>query len=446
MHDLPDDKIKQRLERYVEEPDEALWERIVTNVPPRPSLWTKPVTRTASLLAMIILLTGLYYLHLNSAAMADLKLQRAAILPHQEKHASGNEKIDKELFPAKESKMTSEQGQANEDTAKRKKGNAAAPDPDAGKDHPRLQKSFTSPDGNSSSTAQQDNLKTKSGAIAAVNTKELWRDFSGTKPYPVVDSLLFHKMIAMPALQLVNNKEETVEEEKSSNRQDDPRHDKIKVRKGSLYFLAMPTFGYNRIEPNKGDNIIIESVKRVPHFSMKRLGVRLEAGFEYPVSGRVSLSGGVLYYQRKQTLNYTEKVVDSVNVTSFGENGFDLDPQYSYVPRTFEYEVRNIGVHAGMNYLLAKGKFVHSLGTGIEFQRSVKKTDDATETARLGEQPPVFLFYNLFYRLQYPAEGKFRAIFQPTLNYSFYVNDNTNAPFYIKPYGLGLNIGVSYKF
>jgi hypothetical protein len=48
--------------------------------------------------------------------------------------------------------------------------------------------------------------------------------------------------------------------------------------------------------------------------------------------------------------------------------------------------------------------------------------------------------------LQYPSEGRLKAVFQPTLNYSFYINQNLNAPFYVKPYGLGLNVGVTYNF
>jgi hypothetical protein len=39
-----------------------------------------------------------------------------------------------------------------------------------------------------------------------------------------------------------------------------------------------------------------------------------------------------------------------------------------------------------------------------------------------------------------------QSFFQPTLNYSFYINQNLNAPFYVKPYGLGLNLGFTYNF
>ena len=39
-----------------------------------------------------------------------------------------------------------------------------------------------------------------------------------------------------------------------------------------------------------------------------------------------------------------------------------------------------------------------------------------------------------------------QSFFQPALNYSFYINQNLNAPFYVKPYGLGLNLGFSHNF
>src|SRR5690606_38696994 len=77
----------------------------------------------------------------------------------------------------------------------------------------------------------------------------------------------------------------------------------------NVYFTIMPTMAYNRIEPNPHDNFIVESIDRLAAFSTERLGVRAELGAEYPVARRVNVFGGLVYFQRHQTIGYTEKQV-----------------------------------------------------------------------------------------------------------------------------------------
>jgi hypothetical protein len=220
---------------------------------------------------------------------------------------------------------------------------------------------------------------------------------------------------------------------------------KIKSRhKVSLYFLAMPTFGYQRIVANRNDNVIIDNIKKVSAFSYKRLGIRAELGITYPLSSRFNITGGILYYQRKQTINYVEKVLDNSNVTSADDQQVNLDPHFVYLNKSFEYELKNMGVQLGANVVLSKNKFLHTAGGGIEFQKGLNKL--GTDQKNLSGNPSTFVFYNVYYRMQYPAEGRLRAIFQPTFNYSLYLNQDMNAPFYVKPYGFGLNFGIAYNF
>lgn len=217
------------------------------------------------------------------------------------------------------------------------------------------------------------------------------------------------------------------------------------LRNKTFYLIAMPTLGYQRIEANRNDNIFIEGINRVPNFSFKRLGVRLEAGIQVPLSKRMQVSAGLLYYQRKQTLGYVEKMVDSMKVIS-AESEIVVGPEFSYIQKTFDHELRNAGLQLGIIYMLSVKKFVHSLGTGLEVHKSLRKPSGGETGQFFVEDPSLYLFYDLYYRLQYPAEGRLKAVFQPTLNYSFYFNKDLNAPFYVKPYGLGLNLGITYHF
>ena len=137
-------------------------------------------------------------------------------------------------------------------------------------------------------------------------------------------------------------------------------------------------------------------------------------------------------------------VIDSTIVTP-GPGGVGFDPIKRSVEKSFEYELKNLGVQLGISYQLSKKKLLQTLGTGFEFHVALNKLDEEYQ-AEFTNNPSAYVFYNLYYRLQYPAEGRLKAVFQPTFNYSFYINQNLNAPFYVKPYGLGLNMGVTYNF
>lgn len=231
----------------------------------------------------------------------------------------------------------------------------------------------------------------------------------------------------------------------------------------SLYFTAMPTLGYQRIKSNNTDNIFIAGIERIPTISMERLGVRLEAGAEVPLSKRWKAFGGMVYYQRNQTIGYIERG-DTI-VASGPEAERTFEPQYEYLSKSIEYELKNVGLQVGLSYQLrratqkatsheglpslgritVKEKLLHEVGAGIEFHKSLRNTR-TLESAEGFSDPSTYVFLNMYYRLQYPNTGRLRAIFQPTLNYSFYINENLNAPFYVKPYGLGLNFGCKYHF
>jgi hypothetical protein len=219
-----------------------------------------------------------------------------------------------------------------------------------------------------------------------------------------------------------------------------------KQNRFSIYFTIMPTFGYQRINSNSSDDIIIESVKRISTFSTDRLGVRAELGVEDPLTQRIKVFGGLVYYQRKQTINYTQKQVEYTEVSEGPDGQIIVVPQFTYVEKSFEYELKNLGVQVGVSYELSRKKLLQTLGTGFEFHMALNKLESSPATPEFTNNPSAYVFYNLYYRLQYPAEGRLRAVFQPTLNYSFYINQNLNAPFYVKPYGLGLNVGFTYNF
>jgi hypothetical protein len=220
-------------------------------------------------------------------------------------------------------------------------------------------------------------------------------------------------------------------------------HDKEKKsfeeRKFTLYFQGMPTLNYNRYEANSRDNQLISDIKRLPSISLDRIGIRLETGLMFDLSPRVDVFGGILFLKQNQVISYITNEVDSLSGVQQGDDVV-IVPHYSNEEHKYSYELINIGAQLGLTYKLNSERFNMAVGTGVELHKSIKhKADQGFE------MPDKYLFYNIFYRIEYPKEKRFRFMAQPTFNYSINLNKKLDAPFYIKPYGLGLNLGFVFK-
>lgn len=209
-----------------------------------------------------------------------------------------------------------------------------------------------------------------------------------------------------------------------------------------FYFYTMPTINYYRVEANEKDNIMISGIEKVPTLSTDRLGFRVESGVNYDISNRWSLFTGILYFYRKQTINYSVRSVNEVRTEVMNETAF-LIPEYSEAIEEHESVLRSLGFQIGALYDFSSDKFVQNIGTGIEFHYNLNKPVDSKNQF---EDPANYVFYNVFYRLEYPRESQFKFLFQPTFNYSLNISKNLDAPFYVKPYGIGLNFGFTYQF
>lgn len=220
-------------------------------------------------------------------------------------------------------------------------------------------------------------------------------------------------------------------------------HDKEKKsfeeRKLTLYFQGMPTLNYNRYEANSRDNQLISDIKKLPSISLDRIGIRLETGLMFDLSPRVDVFGGVLFLRQNQAISYITNEVDSLSGVQQGDDVV-IVPHYSNEEQKYSYELINLGVQLGLTYKINSERFNMAIGTGMELHKAIKsKADEGFE------MPDKYLFYNIFYRIEYPKEKRFRLMAQPTFNYSINLTKKLDAPFYVKPYGLGLNLGFVVK-
>jgi hypothetical protein len=232
---------------------------------------------------------------------------------------------------------------------------------------------------------------------------------------------------------------EVTENNNPTRTKSDKKKKTYEERRFTYYMQGMPTLNYNRIETNSNDDQLIASVEKISAISTDRMGIRLESGFLYTLNDRFDLFGSMLYLKQNQKINYTVNVVDDFTSTNDGEKIL-INPIYTQEQDEYEYKLENLGVQLGFIYKFKSEKFNTSLGAGMEFHKSLgRNTND------FFEQPDLYVFYNLFYRIEYPKNKRFRVMAQPTFNYSINLSENLDAPFYINPYGLGLHFGFTFK-
>jgi hypothetical protein len=200
---------------------------------------------------------------------------------------------------------------------------------------------------------------------------------------------------------------------------------------GSIYLLAMPTLGYQQLVPNKNDGIIIESYEKISTLNSSRLGIRLEAGWCKPINKRLSLLMGILYYQRKQTFRFLFSDTTQWELMGKDEEPFAYESKPLLQPAVFEYNLKNIGIFTGLTYTFNKKRVTQSFGMVMELHQNLQNHE-------------LYLFADWRYRLIYPIKSRLAFIAQPSFNYALQLNESLEAPFYVRPYGIGLNLGVQY--
>lgn len=242
-----------------------------------------------------------------------------------------------------------------------------------------------------------------------------------TTPDPETDALVTNALIS--AL----DSADTVPDEKDQ-----------KVYSSAIYVVLMPTLGFQQIDPVRDDGIFIESIKRLSAFSPRRLGIRAEIGWEKKLNKHLALNAGVLYFQRKQTISYYYYDSREIELTDASSEFIAFRAQPVKQLRTFEYEVKNVGLFAGINYAIQGRKLMQNIGAGTEFHRRVGTTNETFSQE-------YFWFAHVYYRIAYRLSDRFDLVLQPTLNYSLQVSDRIQAPFYVRPYGFGVNTGVFLK-
>jgi hypothetical protein len=443
--------LRERLQSYIDQPDEVLWPSIRTGVViERSLLWLE---RTGFVVTIISLLMIGYPFLFNDVKPNNIAHQTAVVdhkannnkpqdnkgeltevpRPGENRKRSENAEHSKSQQQIIDRVNEQEQNITGPSGAEKSKDNVRAAGMSLQKDAIDVNKNNLGQDVNSvqvtNSTFEQDNSTEGEDKKSAQNLNA--KSDNDHALAADTDSASVERVI-------VEKKEQ---EQQQTLLKPEQKEKSKKKKHGGIYVLLMPTFGYQHIAPVKDDNILIESIEKVSAFSTKRLGIRGEIGIEKFLSRKFSYHVGVLYYQRKQTINYMFKDRTSARVEKTSSQDYLYQVTVPTDSGTFEYELKNIGLLVGLNYTTKIRKFVHKVGIAGELHQGLNQVNRETDAGQR-----YFAFGDLYYRLSYPVSRRIDIMFQPTLNYALQMDSRVNAPFYVKPYGLGLNFGAYFHF
>src|SRR6185436_17845651 len=248
-----DDELRERPLQYTEEPDRDLWQNItphIVSINPEPGwvVWSQRVS--AIVMVGASLLFAVFPTSEDGPQATLLELKRS------EPGREGEKIIDRQSSAASQEAAEGYRKEQSDDNAGGNDPRKSISQKTGMSDTLRImmegEKKFNKPIGTEGQTEE--------------DVRKKWSD----------DTI---KIISKKAVALDTLKKE---EEKQRKKRTNQRH-----RSFTMYFTAMPTFGYQRIESNQTDNIIIESINRLPLISAKRLGIRVELGTEYPLTKRL---------------------------------------------------------------------------------------------------------------------------------------------------------------
>jgi hypothetical protein len=477
LDDIPDENLRDKLRQYHEEPEPDLWNRISTELRPDEStvadrlknysdepadfVWTavhrelrqqrvaEAMFATGQVVATIAFLLLMFplYLAITEEAQATHNVTTSLATPlDRDSTASNNPRTGLQRIDRSEHTLPPDGKQNTPEAKGISKGKSKG-------DIARLDERLEPESHVSQSVVEEpgifnngDHLSIDASgpdAIVTTQTIVLAKDDSSSTQLSHDNHIASSEPISRETLKadtILKAKTDTVEVLEAVNAGEQNNDDSEKsLRKARIYLLAMPTFGFQEVKPVTNDDIFIQSIDKVSAFSTRRLGVRVEAGLEKQLTGRISVSVGMLYFQRKQTISYQYTDSENFEVTLASDDSLIFNVEQPVMSSVFEYQLKNLGLSAGLNYSLKRNRFGHKIGLAAEIHKPLASTNAESPT-----DAKLYLFGNAYYRFSYRLSERFDALFQPTFNYALQVDQRVNAPFYVKPYGIGLNFGLYY--
>jgi hypothetical protein len=160
------------------------------------------------------------------------------------------------------------------------------------------------------------------------------------------------------------------------------------------------------------------------------------------VTPKLELYTSLSYYQQQQIISYTYTSSENASISQAADSwSFTVSP--GMTTKTFNYNMRNAGISAGVLYFLKGTKLMHKMGGGFHYQKGMMKRKEGDSYTNSNSD---YFGYQLLYRLEYVLNRKTGFFVQPVFTHSPFSNEDLNEPFTVKPYRAGIGVGIVYHF
>lgn len=455
-------KMRERLKNMDEAPDDKLWAGIEKNIR---TPWYRSWPLAAAVLLLFMVSAGIWLysagvpgadestvvtengLHEKGKRSGyDEKAEAAGEITEEKKkkidsfQSSGAEAGDPDKAAPTEAAESEGGTEADKDYRNiRKTDNAENPDP-KGK---LLQRQNAGPAGEGAAKSSKDNIPATfqagqiildknsepgaSGRMVKGSGKERYGvNWPGIERMPPVYFLSKELIVSIPENTEMNNE--------SAGGKEIVKPETITGNSYEYWGALNPMLTYRQVSPNQEDDIEITRLNNDSPLSVKRGGIQASAGVSYFISPRLALKAGAFYRytQNSWSYQYLEAYSDSLAITAVEEGIMKVEPFRNEKVRHISEKHHESGLLAGIQYT-----------AGTAFRRNVNVDFLAARNMASGQ-----LMYYLSFDVD--VERRLGERFFLYAGPSFIWGLNSASPaayddFVIKPYSLGLKLGISYR-
>lgn len=240
-----------------------------------------------------------------------------------------------------------------------------------------------------------------------------------------------------------------------------PDSDKSPTLSGSLPYTFgiyfSPRYAFSRFRPNQADNVLIENIRTEGKSMHTRLGYETGITCNRLLSDRWILNSNLVFIHLNETLDFSSKSTkpDSVTWIRSDDGSSIVAPHFNSHQQRYESSYHYVGLNLGASYSFWKrkqGSWYASGGGGLNIlvrgKTNVYNNDTFVNTVRFpsARNPLEQMNYRISVGIGYAHRIAERAelTFEPTISYFLGSSFKEREPVGMKPYTLGLNVGLRF--
>jgi hypothetical protein len=219
----------------------------------------------------------------------------------------------------------------------------------------------------------------------------------------------------------------------------------------SFGVYVSPRYSFIRSIPNVADSILIDQIHTENKFVRERMGYEAGLTINRTFHRKWMITSSLFFSQIKETLSFSHhsSKADSITWTNTGEGVIQLTPQFISHHRQYESTFQTVGLNLGASYYYTKNNNRSLYANGsFGFNKLIHGTTRQYEAGQLIKINPAPVLQSINYRFSFGVgyaqriSRKIELTFEPTISYFLRSSFRSQAPVAIKPYTLGLSIGV----